>query len=237
MQYYYRFILTILTLSISFADLASSQNKSNNPSFGVVYSSDRDIQQAKWETDQLAGRLSQYQNQAKLFKRRNWYVGVIVFPSPSDAKESLPIIENTYSRGSFVVNLQEWCRPDWNKNTEVLKGVSYYDCRRGEIIPGRTGAIITNITNEFSTIKDAKSELEKLKKNTFQKQQHNLTIFKRGDSYFTAVINYANKEEAKKNIPNGKKFRDVDIKDWCNPSGDPKSGYLTKDDYIQCQNK
>lgn len=237
MQYYYRFILTILTLSISFADLASSQNKSNNPSFGVVYSSDRDIQQAKWETDQLAGRLSQYQNQAKLFKRRNWYVGVIVFPSQSDAKESLPIIENTYSRGSFVVNLQEWCRPDWNKNTEVLKGVSYYDCRRGEIIPGRTGAIITNITNEFSTIKDAKSDLEKLKRNTFQKQQHNLTIFKRGDSYFTAVINYANKEEAKKNIPNGKKFRDVDIKDWCNPSGDPKSGYLTKDDYIQCQNK
>ncbi|MCA2655682.1 hypothetical protein [Microcystis sp. M061S2] len=234
MQYYYRFILTILTLSISFADLASSQNKSNNPSFGVVYSSDRDIQQAKWETDQLAGRLSQYQNQAKLFKRRNWYVGVIVFPSESDAKESLPIIEDTYSRGSFFVNLQEWCRPDWNKNTEVLKGVSYYDCRRGEIILGRTGAIITN---KFSTIKDAKSDLEKLKKNPFQKQQHNLTIFKRGDSYFTAVINYANKEEAKKNIPNGKKFRDVDIKDWCNPGGDPKSGYLTKDDYIQCQNK
>ena len=236
MQYYYRFILTILTLSISFADLASSQNKSNDSFFGVVYSSDRDIQQAKWETDQLAGRLSQYQNQAKLFKRRNWYVSVIVFPSQSDAKESLSIIENTYSRGSFVVNLQEWCRPDWNenKNKAVLKGVSYYDCRRGEIIPGRTGAIITN---KFSTIKDAKSDLEKLKKNPFQKQQHNLTIFKRGDSYFTAVINYANKEEAKKNIPNGKKFRDVDIKDWCNPSGDPQSGYLAKDDYIQCQNK
>ena len=51
------------------------------------------------------------------------------------------------------------------------------------------------------------------------------------------MINYANKEEAKKNIPNDKKFRDVDIKDWCNPSGDPKSGYLAKDDYIQCQNK
>jgi hypothetical protein len=234
MQYYYRFILTILTLSISFADLASSQNKSNNPYFGVVYSSDRDIQQAKWETDQLAGRLSQYQNQAKLFKRRNWYVSVIVFPRQSDAKESLSIIENTYSRGSFVVNLEEWCHPDWDRNTAVLKGVNYYDCKRGEIIPGRTGAIITN---KFSTIKDAKSDLEKLKKNPFQKQQHNLTIFKRGDSYFTAVINYANKEEAKKSIPNGKKFRDVDIKDWCNPSGDPQSGYLAKDDYIQCQNK
>lgn len=224
MQYYYRFILTILTLSISFADLASSQNKSNNPSFGVVYSSDRDIQQAKWETDQLAGRLSQYQNQAKLFKRRNWYVGVIVFPSPSDAKESLPIIENTYSRGSFVVNLQEWCRPDWNKNTEVLKGVSYYDCRRGEIILGRTGAIITN---KFSTIKDAKSDLEKLKKNPFQKQQHNLTIFKRGDSYFTAVINYANKEEARENLRGGYA---VDINQFC-----PRPGELSKDDYIECK--
>jgi hypothetical protein len=224
MQYYYRFILTILTLSISFADLASSQNKSNNPSFGVVYSSDRDIQQAKWETDQLAGRLSQYQNQAKLFKRRNWYVSVIVFPSPSDAKESLPIIENTYSRGSFVVNLQEWCRPDWNKNTEVLKGVSYYDCRRGEIILGRTGAIITN---KFSTIKDAKSDLEKLKKNPFQKQQHNLTIFKRGDSYFTAVINYANKEEARENLRGGYA---VDINQFC-----PRPGELSKDDYIECK--
>lgn len=224
MQYYYRFILTILTLSISFADLASSQNKSNNPSFGVVYSSDRDIQQAKWETDQLAGRLSQYQNQAKLFKRRNWYVGVIVFPSPSDAKESLPIIENTYSRGSFVVNLQEWCRPDWNRNTGVLEGVNYYDCKRGEIILGRTGAIITN---KFSTIKDAKSDLEKLKKNPFQKQQHNLTIFKRGDSYFTAVINYANKEEARENLRGGYA---VDINQFC-----PRPGELSKDDYIECK--
>jgi hypothetical protein len=224
MQYYYRFILTILTLSISFADLASSQNKSNNPYFGVVYSSDRDIQQAKWETDQLAGRLSQYQNQAKLFKRRNWYVSVIVFPRQSDAKESLSIIENTYSRGSFVVNLEEWCHPDWDRNTAVLKGVNYYDCKRGEIIPGRTGAIITN---KFSTIKDAKSDLEKLKKNPFQKQQHNLTIFKRGDSYFTAVINYANKEEASQNLRGGYA---VDINQFC-----PRPGELSKDDYIECK--
>ena len=228
MQYYYRFILTILMLSISFADLASSQNRYNNPSFGVVYSSDRDIQQAQGETDQLAGRLSQYQNQAKLFKRRNWYVGVIVFPSQSDAKESLPIIEDTYSRGSFVVNLQEWCRPDWNRNTGVLEGVNYYDCKRGEIIPGRTGAIITN---KFSTIKDAKSDLEKLKKNPFQKQQHNLTIFKRGDSYFTAVINYANKEEANQKIPNNLRGGyAVDLNQWC-----PRPGELSKDDYIECK--
>jgi len=235
MKYYYSLIPTLLILIMSFAESASSENPSDF-FYGVVYSSDEVIQKAQGEIDQLPRLLPQYRNLDRLFifKRRNLYVSVIVFPSQSDAKESLPIIENTYSRGSFVVNLQEWCRPDWTKYTAVLKGVNYYDCKRGEIIPDRTGAIKTN---KFSTIKDAKSELEKLKKNTFQKQQHNLTIFKCGDSYFTAVINYANKEEAKKNIPNGKKFDYVDIKNWCNPSGDPKSGYLTKDDYIQCQNK
>ena len=230
MKYCYHLILTILMLSMSSAQLASSENQSA----GVVYSSDQNPRKAEQEIEQLPRRLPQYRDRVGLFKRRNWYVSVVLFPTLSDARRAVNIIDSEYSRGSFVVNLQEWCRPDWRKNTGVKLGVSYYDCKRGEIIPGRTGAIITN---EFSTIKDAKSDLEKLKRNTFQKQQHNLTIFKRGDSYFTAVINYANKEEAKKNIPNGKKFRDVDIKDWCNPSGDPQSGYLAKDDYIQCQNK
>jgi hypothetical protein len=230
MKYCYHLILTILMLSMSSAQLASSENQSA----GVVYSSDQNPRKAEQEIEQLPRRLPQYRDRVGLFKRRNWYVSVVLFPTLSDARRAVNIIDSEYSRGSFVVNLQEWCRPDWRKNTEVELGVSYYDCKRGEIILGRTGAIITN---KFSTIKDAKSDLEKLKKNPFQKQQHNLTIFKRGDSYFTAVINYANKEEAKKNIPNGKKFRDVDIKDWCNPSGDPKSGYLAKDDYIQCQNK
>ena len=225
MKYYYSLISTLLILIMSFADSASSQNPSDF-SYGVVYSSDEFIQKAQGEIDQLPRLLPQYRNLGRLFifKRRNWYVSVIVFPSPSDAKESLPIIENTYSRGSFVVNLQEWCRPDWNKNTEVLKGVSYYDCRRGEIILGRTGAIITN---KFSTIKDAKSDLEELKRNTFQKQQHNLTIFKRGDSYFTAVINYANKEEARENLRGGYA---VDINQFC-----PRPGELSKDDYIECK--
>ena len=214
---------------MSFADSAFSENPSDF-SYGVVYSSDEFIQKAQGEIDQLPRLLPQYRNLGRLFifKRRNLYVSVIVFPSQSDAKESLPIIENTYSRGSFVVNLQEWCRPDWNRNTGVLEGINYYDCKRGEIIPGRTGAIITN---KFSTIKDAKSDLEKLKKNTFQRQQHNLTIFKRGDSYFTAVINYANKEEANQRIPNNLRGGyTVDLNQWC-----PRPGELSKDDYIECK--
>jgi hypothetical protein len=130
MKYYYSLIPTILILIMSFAESASSQNQSDF-SYGVVYSSDEVIQKAQGEIDQLPRLLPQYRNLGRLFKRRNLYVGVIVFPSPSDAKESLPIIENTYSRGSFVVNLQEWCRPDWRKNTGVKLGVSYYDCKRG----------------------------------------------------------------------------------------------------------
>jgi hypothetical protein len=220
MKYCYHLILTILMLSMSSAQLASSENQSA----GVVYSSDQNPRKAEQEIEQLPRRLPQYRDRVGLFKRRNWYVSVVLFPTLSDARRAVNIIDSEYSRGSFVVNLQEWCRPDWNKNTAVLKGVSYYDCRRGEIILGRTGAIIIN---KFSTIKDAKSDLEKLKKNTFQRQQHNLTIFKRGDSYFTAVINYANKEEASQNLRGGYA---VDINQFC-----PQPGELSKDDYIECK--
>lgn len=218
---------------MSFAHLASSQNQSAF-SYGVVYSSDQNLQKAKQEIEQLPRRLPQYRDRVGLFKRRQWYVSVVLFPTLSDANRSKKIIDGEYARGAFIVNLQEWCRPEWKKNTGVKLGVSYYDCKRGEIIPGKTGAII--ITNQFSTLKDANADLEKLK-TPFQQQQHNLTIFKRGDFYHTAVINYTSRNEAKQKIPNGKKFYAVDIKDWCNPSGDPKSGYLTKDGYIQCQNK
>jgi hypothetical protein len=220
MKYCYHLILTILMLSMSSAQLASSENQSA----GVVYSSDQNPRKAEQEIEQLPRRLPQYRDRVGLFKRRNWYVSVVLFPTLSDARRAVNIIDSEYSRGSFVVNLQEWCRPDWNKNTAVLKGVSYYDCRRGEIILGRTGAIIIN---KFSTIKDAKSDLEKLKKNTFQRQQHNLTIFKRGDSYFTAVINYANIEEASQNLRGGYA---VDINQFC-----PQPGELSKDDYIECK--
>jgi hypothetical protein len=225
MKYYYRLISTILMLSVCLAPLASSQDKPDPAFFyGVVYSSEQDIKKANNETDQLPQIFPQYQKENYLFKRRNWYASVVLFKSKTDADEARNIIDGEYSRGSFVVNLQEWCRPDWRKNTGAKLGVSYYDCKRGEIIPGRTGAIITN---KFSTIKDAKSDLEKLKKNPFQKQQHNLTIFKRGDSYFTAVINYANKEEASQNLRGGYA---VDINQFC-----PQPGELSKDDYIECK--
>jgi hypothetical protein len=119
-----RLILTTLILSIGLAGQVSSQTAS----YGVVYGSDRGIQQAQWEIEQLSGRLPQYRNQNYLFKRGEYYVSVIVFPSQIDANNALPIIENEYKRGSFVRPLNDWCRPDWRTKKGEESGISYYDC-------------------------------------------------------------------------------------------------------------
>lgn len=119
-----RLILTTLILSIGLAGQVSSQTAS----YGVVYGSDRGIQQAQWEIEQLSGRLPQYRNQNYLFKRGEFYVSVIVFPSQIDANNALPIIENEYKRGSFVRPLNDWCRPDWRTKKGEESGISYYDC-------------------------------------------------------------------------------------------------------------
>ncbi|MDB9392753.1 hypothetical protein [Microcystis aeruginosa] len=119
-----RLILTTLILSIGLAGQVSSQPVS----YGVVYGSDRGIQQAQWEIEQLSGRLPQYRNQNYLFRRGEYYVSVIVFPSQIDANNALPIIDNQYRRGSFVVPLNEWCRPNWRNYRTAINGISYYDC-------------------------------------------------------------------------------------------------------------
>ena len=98
-------------------------------SWGVVYGSDTNIQEAQTEINQLPGRLPQYRNlERSLFKRSNFYVSVILFPTQQDANNALPIIENEYKRGSFVRSLNEWCRPDWRTKTGEESGISYYDC-------------------------------------------------------------------------------------------------------------
>ncbi|MCA2692692.1 MULTISPECIES: hypothetical protein [unclassified Microcystis] len=120
-----RLILTTLILSIGLAGQVSSQTAS----YGVVYGSDRGIQQAQWEIEQLSGRLPQYRNQNYLFKRGEYYVSVILFPTKQDADNALPIIENEYKRGSFVRPLNDWC-PNWKnpKKKDKESGISYYDC-------------------------------------------------------------------------------------------------------------
>ena len=120
-----RLILATLILSIGLAGQVSSQT----PSHGVVYGSDRGIQEAQWEIEQLSGRLPQYRNQNYLFKRGGYYVSVILFPTKQDADNALPTIENEYKRGSFVRPLNEWC-PNWKnpKKKDKESGISYYDC-------------------------------------------------------------------------------------------------------------
>jgi hypothetical protein len=117
-------ILATLILSIGLAGQVSSQT----PSHGVVYGSDRGIQEAQWEIEQLPRRLPQYINKNKLFKRKGFYVSVILFPTKQDANNALPIIENEYKRGSFVVPLNEWCRPNWRNYRTAINGINYYDC-------------------------------------------------------------------------------------------------------------
>jgi hypothetical protein len=119
-----RLILTTLMLSIGLAGQVSSQPVP----YGVVYGSDRGIQQAQWEIEQLSGRLPQYRNLNYLFRRGEYYVSVIVFPSQIDANNALPIIDNQYRRGSFVVPLNEWCRPNWRNYRTAINGINYYDC-------------------------------------------------------------------------------------------------------------
>jgi hypothetical protein len=117
-------ILATLVLSIGLAGQVSSQPVS----YGVVYGSDRGIQEAQWEIEQLPRRLPQYINKNKLFKRKGFYVSVILFPTKQDANNALPIIENEYKRGSFVVPLNEWCRPNWRNYRTAINGINYYDC-------------------------------------------------------------------------------------------------------------
>jgi hypothetical protein len=238
MKYYYRLISTILMLSVCLAPLASSQDKPDPAfSYGVVYSSEQDIKKANNETDQLPQIFPQYQKENYLFKRRNWYASVVLFKSKTDADEARNIIDGEYSRGSFVVNLQEWCRPDWRKNTGVELGVSYYDCKRGEIMDGGPGAII--ISAQLDSPQKAQDKIEILK-DKFKKLQHNLAIFKKGKYFYPAVINYKNTQEANQQIPQvpqemKNKAKAVNINQWCprrelKPVEDPKIY-----DYIECK--
>ncbi|NCS24218.1 MAG: hypothetical protein GPI96_06755 [Microcystis aeruginosa BS13-02] len=121
-----RLILATLMLSIGLAGQVSSQT----PSHGVIYGSDRGIQEAQWEIEQLPRRLPQYINKNKLFKRKGFYVSVILFPTKQDADNARPIIENEYKRGLFVRPLNEWC-PNWKnpkKKEDTESGIRYFNC-------------------------------------------------------------------------------------------------------------
>ena len=118
--------MTLFCLVFNCLNIASAQP---NFSWGVVYGSETNIQEAQTEINQLPGRLPQYRNLERLlFKRSNFYVSVILFPTKQDANNALPTIENEYKRGSFVRPLNEWCRPNWRNYRTAINGINYYDC-------------------------------------------------------------------------------------------------------------
>jgi hypothetical protein len=124
----YCLLMTLFCLVFNCLNIASAQP---NFSWGVVYGSETNIQEAQTEINQLPGRLPQYRNLERLlFKRSNFYVSVILFPTKQDANNALPIIENEYKRGSFVRPLSDWC-PNWKnpeKKEKIESGIPYFDC-------------------------------------------------------------------------------------------------------------
>lgn len=214
-------------LSTSLGFLASAQAQPNF-SWGVVYSSDREIQQVKQEREQLLRILSKYRTQAQLFKRRQWYVNVVLFSNEQNAEKARNVINYEYSTEVFVVELKYWCRPNWSQFETQKQGVRYYDCKRGELLQGKTGAIIID---SHQNLPDAQDRIEQLKK-PLRNQQHNLAIYYRQGSYHTVVINYANKNEANQKRPDDLSVNGaVEIYQWC-----PRP--ILKDnevyDYIEC---
>ena len=236
-------------LSTSFTCVAASQSKPTSNNWGVVYSSDNTLDTAKYEINRLPIRLPQYSKQAKLFKRKNWFVSVVLFSNAEEAKKARNVIDNEYSRGVFVVDIREWCRSDWT-NPKYTK-VGIIDCNKVEIASNKTGAIITNIDKPINDLPKAKDLLKKTKdtldklinsgdSSGFINIEKDVTIFQKGKYFYIAMINYVNQQSAQNasvNAPAGVDiFNDVrtgaiDVKSWCNP----KSNVPNKQGYIECK--
>jgi hypothetical protein len=117
--------------------------------------------------------------------------------------------------------------------------------------PKKTGAIIININKPKNNLKEAKDLLNQTKdtldklinlgeSSGFIDIEKDVTIFKKGNNYYIAMINYVNQPSAEKasvsapsnNIFNDVRDRDgvIDVKSWC----DPTSKVPNKQSYIKC---
>lgn len=234
-------------LSTSFTCVAASQSKPTSNNWGVVYSSDNTLETAKYEINRLPIRLPQYSKQAKLFKRKNWFVSVVLFSNAEEAKKARNVIDNEYSRGVFVVDIRAWCSPDWINPKYSKKGI--IDCNKVEIASNKNGAIIIN-KEPINDLPKAKKMLQEIKDmldkhinagnySAFIDIEKDVTIFQKGKYFYIAIINYMNEESAQKasnyapgestwnNVRTGAK----DVKSWC----DPKSNVPNKAGYIECK--
>lgn len=115
--------LTLVLLLSGKSGIANAQDYN----YGIVFGSDRDIQEAEYEIEQLARRVPQYSSLAGLFKKDNEYRSVILFRSKEEANTNFGIVQQVYSsRQLYKWDLQN-CR-DWLQNARSEQQIRYYNC-------------------------------------------------------------------------------------------------------------
>lgn len=94
--------------------------------WGVVFGGDRDISQAQYEINRAINNRPSYP-QVAIFYRGGWYRSVILFQGRTEAQAALSNIHTQLRRGSYVINVDDWC-PNWQNNRGTSKGIRFYRC-------------------------------------------------------------------------------------------------------------
>ena len=128
-----KLIFITLGLNFYFSNIALSQTNnypSNNnlesgmPEWGIVFGGDKNIKEARREIERAA-KLS-YQNPT-LFYKSGWYRSVILYNSEDKAQKSLSAIHKNLRRGSYLVNIKQWC-PYGIFSSRQDQNIKYYQC-------------------------------------------------------------------------------------------------------------
>jgi len=97
---------------------ARPQNGIGTGAWGAVVSSDKDLQEARFEVKR-AQQLG-YQN-TRLYDRQNWFRTVIEFPNVADAQAALPTLRAKIRNTTYLVEMAKWCPEKTDDSQGVLK--------------------------------------------------------------------------------------------------------------------
>lgn len=98
----------------------------NAAQWGVVFGGDRDISQAQYEINRAKKNRPSYRSATILYKS-GWYRSVIIFQDKKKAQAALSNIHKQLRKGSYVVNVDDWC-PNWQSNRETSNRIIFYRC-------------------------------------------------------------------------------------------------------------
>jgi hypothetical protein len=142
------FGVAFLSLVVVFyTTLSSSQSI---PKYGLVFGRDITVEDAKYEINYFNGtkvdkRVLRYKNKAVIFLRDGKFREVLLFNTEQEAKNARKVVEPYLNeqdrnrrlflpngRGSFVVNLNQFC-PDWLVKKTMKNNypdLPYFECSR-----------------------------------------------------------------------------------------------------------